>query len=179
MGPFEVLSQEHEQILRALELLDRASHLIAEGSEVPVDALADLVSFFRRFGDACHHAKEEQVLFPALEQAGMARNQGPIGVMLAEHVEGRALVSRISDLLDEGGDARPALAEAARSFSLLLQDHIRKEEEVLYPIGRSRVPPDRDAEILAAYDKMEASVISPEDKAALLSSLDRIERALA
>lgn len=64
---------------------------MADEKRVPVEPLEQLLNFFRVFADLCHHGKEEQYLFPALEAAGIPRESGPAGVMLAEHAEGPRL----------------------------------------------------------------------------------------
>lgn len=180
MDPFEILIDEHDHIVRALEVLDVVSGRLERGDPGAPEQMQTLVTFIRRYADACHHAKEEQVLFGVLVEHGLPREGGPIAVMLAEHAEGRALVARIQEHLDDpsSGPSADAVA-AAREFSMLLQDHIRKENEVLFMLGRNVVPPSADADILAAYAKFEVATITPEQKAELLVSLDTLERELA
>jgi hemerythrin-like domain-containing protein len=59
------------------------------------------VDFVRNFADRCHHAKEEENLFPRMEARGVPRDGGPIGVMLFEHEEGRAYVRAIAGAIDD------------------------------------------------------------------------------
>ncbi len=183
MSPFEILMAEHRNIERGLDLLGRAVTRV-EAGESPASsplgpALADLVRFFRRYADACHHAKEEKVLFPALADVGLPPDEGPVAVMLAEHEEGRGLVGRIAQELGAPSPDSALLAQAARTFAALLSAHIRKEDQVLFHVGRMRLPPAQDAAILDAYANMEAAEVPSEEKAALLASLDRVEALLA
>ena len=183
MNPFEILMAEHRNIERGLDLLERAVTRI-EGGQSPTTeplgpALSHLVTFFRRYADACHHAKEEKVLFPALEDVGLPPDEGPVAVMLAEHEEGRGLVGRIAQELGAPSPDSALLVQAARTFASLLGAHIQKEDQVLFHIGRMRLPPDRDAAILDAYGAMEAAEVPSEEKTALLASLDRVEALLA
>lgn len=64
---------------------------------VKVAHLEKIHEFLKVFADKCHHAKEEDVLFPEMEKAGVLRKGGPIGVMLAEHAQGREYVKNIGD----------------------------------------------------------------------------------
>ena len=85
----EVLKQEHRVIENVLDALER----LAKAAET--SALAEwekAIDFARNFADKCHHLKEENLLFPALEERGIPREGGPIGMMLAEHEEGRGYV---------------------------------------------------------------------------------------
>ncbi|WP_174873762.1 hemerythrin domain-containing protein [Vogesella oryzae] len=78
-----------------------------------------------------HFAEEENVLFPAFEQAtGMS--QGPTVVMRHEHAEMRQLMDEMcSAAATLDGDA---LAGAADTLLLLMQQHNLKEENILYPM---------------------------------------------
>src|SRR3990170_8726435 len=93
------LREEHEHIL---EIAAALATLIdaADAGRWDVDAFADCVTFIRLFADACHHGKEENLLFPELEKGGMPRDQGPIAVMLSEHQQGRAYARHMAESLD-------------------------------------------------------------------------------
>lgn len=180
MDPFQILIDEHDHILRGLGLLDEVAARLERGAPAAEEQMAVLVRFIRRYADACHHAKEEQVLFDRLIAQGLPDEGGPIQVMLAEHVEGRGLIGRIQEYLDAPTEeTRADAVGAARAFSSLLDDHIRKENEVLFMIGRNVLPPSSDAEVVAAYEKYEASAISADEKRELLSSLDALASEIA
>ena len=86
------------------------------------------------FADKCHHGKEEDVLFPELEKAGIARQGGPIGVMLHEHVSGREFIRRMSEALPARNDKE--FAEAACSskvFPLVRRLHLTHLSEFWGP----------------------------------------------
>jgi hemerythrin-like domain-containing protein len=93
--------------------------------------------------DACHHGKEEDLLFPELEAAGLPRNQGPIAVMLYEHQQGRAFAQQMADALAPArqGDepALAALQKAARGYIDLIRGHILKEDRILFEMADQAV----------------------------------------
>ena len=134
-SPTGLLREEHRSILRVLHvlevLLDRG-----ESGDWDFDTLDDSIAFFRLFADACHHGKEEGLLFPELEARGMPREGGPIGVMLTEHQIGRAFVAQMGRSLERSrrGDADEVarLAHAGRGYITLLRNHILKEDNVLF-----------------------------------------------
>lgn len=124
------------RVLGVLEcLVDRA--LRGEGFEV--ESLKRCVEFFRSFADACHHAKEEYLLFPALESRSVPREGGPIGCMLEEHWLARGHTREMGEALEakEQGnkDAGQRFHAAARQYLDLLTNHIYKEDNVLFNIG--------------------------------------------
>lgn len=127
--PTDVLRAEHQLILRALTVLEAAADQTDRGAELPDAWWTDAVAWVRGFADRNHHGKEEARLFPAMAKAGVPVDGGPIGVMLAEHDEGRARVRAIER---ERGTARTT---TARRFVALLRAHIDKEDGVLFHIA--------------------------------------------
>jgi hemerythrin-like domain-containing protein len=160
-----ILVHEHEVIGQALAVLDAVALRLAAGESVPAETLANLLEFFVVFADRCHHAKEEGILFPALEAAGVPRDGGPIGVMLDEHEEGRNLVGRLRQdaAAAAGGDAhaRRRFAEAAHEYVVLLEGHILKENQVLFPAADTRLTERDDRKITAAFERHEELEMGP------------------
>lgn len=167
--PTEVLREEHEVILRGLAVLERLGGKLAAGKPVNPDTLQRLANFFRTFADRCHHAKEEKLLFPALEQHGVPKEGGPLGVMLMEHEEGRALVRTFA-----AGNP-PTAAEAIQRFVVLLRDHIAKENEILFPLSDRVLPEQEQKAILEAFEAAEKEIAGPEAHRRFLDELTLLE----
>lgn len=158
MRSTEELIREHEVILGVLDGLEAHLEAFRSGSPLDVAYLKDAVSFSQGFVDRCHHGKEERCLFPCLERRGVPRDGGPIGVMLAEHEQGRKLVRRISELASqyEAGQAQPSeVAEVVWEYVQLLRAHIAKENGVLFPMGEAVLTGSDDAEVGGCYDGVE------------------------
>jgi len=146
----EVLMNEHrliEQVLGSLETFT----LEAEGGLGPErPLLRDYGAFFRGFADACHHGKEEDILFQRMVERGFSRESGPVAVMLHEHRVGRG---HVSVLHEAGGGSGPLASvetelvlEHAGAFIPLLRAHILKEDRILYPMAvRLLTGPELDA----------------------------------
>jgi len=139
MDPIEILIDEHKDIVRLLKVLSKASENVESGSTVDVDVFEKAIDFIRNFADKCHHFKEEGGLFTLLEEKGMPRNGGPIGMMLQEHDIGRNYVKGMSNALNryKAGDKTQSkeLVRNASEYINLLSNHIMKEENILYPMG--------------------------------------------
>ena len=171
--PTGVLREEHEVILRALTVLERVGRDLSQGKTVPKETIASLANFFRTFADRCHHAKEEAHLFPALVEHGIPNEGGPIGVMLQEHEEGRALVRTFAE-----GDSGTAVA-AIRRFVILLREHIAKENEILFPMADQVIPEREQAAIFNAFEGAELEVAGPGVHQQLIADLEQLEAATA
>lgn len=148
----QVLMDEHRVIEKVLDAVDRMQ------SEAAFDAtfLTQSLDFFRNFADGCHHAKEENELFPALEEAGVPRKGGPIGCMLRDHEDGRGFLRTISENLDAASrrDAE-AMAEmniAAGKYVTMLRHHIQKEDSVLFVIAENLLPAERKSRMLRDFE---------------------------
>lgn len=134
MNAIQTLMDEHQTILRALAALEALASDPTHASE-PVGTWRRLVHFFREYADSLHHGKEEDLLFPAMESAGIPE-QGPTAVMRMEHEEGRALVKRLAGLAEAESVDQDSFSAPALRYVELLRSHIGKEDHILYPMAR-------------------------------------------
>ncbi len=154
----EDLKHEHEAILSALAILDKIAESIDRGSAPGKTDLRNFIGFLKEFADKCHHGKEEGMLFPALVKAGIPERGGPIGVMLSEHVQGRNLIAQMEASIVSAVDQR-AFATAAKQYSSLLQDHIRKENNVLFPMAEKTLDGAVLEKLYGSFEEHEEKVI--------------------
>ncbi|HNV70129.1 MAG TPA: hemerythrin domain-containing protein [Candidatus Ozemobacteraceae bacterium] len=133
MKPSEQLKAEHEAILVMLAVLEKICSRLERRETIPESHLAGILEFFQVFADKCHHAKEEEFLFPAYQSVGIPREGGPIGCMLAEHQEGRQAIAGMKAGLEVLTREGPGTFIAhARAYASLLSEHIQKENNVLF-----------------------------------------------
>ena len=155
MEALEMLKQEHDIIERVLDLLEQAADRVESGQLAPEGFEPWTVEFFRHFADHCHHAKEEDILFPLLEERGIPREGGPIGCMLSEHEIGRECVRR----MDQAASASPkddaAYTAAAKEYTVLLREHIFKENNVLFPMAQQCLSQKDAAGVLERFRAVE------------------------
>lgn len=145
----EILREEHTLILRALDVLESAAGRLERGGGPGEDWWREVLGWLRAFADRNHHAKEERALFPAMIKAGVpGAPGGPIGVMLEEHVAGRALVAT----MESGAAARRAAS--ARDYVALLRAHIDKENEVLFPLADSALEADGQRALAREFEAL-------------------------
>ncbi len=162
MRPTEILMDEHQIILAVLDAAEREVQRIGETGEVRVERVEQMVDFFRNFADRCHHAKEENLLFVRMEERGMPRQAGPIGVMLYEHDLGRGHVRAVAEALPRAASdpaARQAVRDHLAQYIQLLRDHIYKEDHILYPMADQLLLPEDQVDLERAFEQVEREEI--------------------
>ncbi len=173
------LVDEHRLILRMIGLLEKNAPRTAEGSYSNWQFYLDGIDFIRQYADRFHHAKEEDVLFKALIDNGIPRENSPVAAMLMEHDQGRGFVSAMESAVHEAqagrSDACRAIAENALGYAALLRDHISKEDDILYPLAERVIPETMRDGILQGYRAAEAQV-SPEFGERYLAVIIRYEQ---
>jgi len=181
MRPTEELKTEHKAIKRMLRILQGVCARLESGEPVDTGHLEQIVEFIQVFADRCHHGKEEDLLFVAMEQAGIPRQGGPIGVMLAEHTTGRGYVKGMGEAIAAykagDGSAASTIAENARGYITLLTQHIDKEDNILYPMADRALTETTQQELSEAFEVVERERIGPgrhERFHELLRELDRV-----
>lgn len=180
MRATEVLTEEHRTIERMLTVLETAAQQLKAGERVPARLFREAVDFVRNFADKCHHGKEEANLFPRLEERGVPKEGGPLGVMLEEHDMGREYIGAIDDAIGayEAGDeaAASVIEENVRAFTHLLRHHIWKEENVLFPMANEVLSADDQRELEERFQQVEAEVMGPGAHERYHELLDRAEK---
>jgi hemerythrin-like domain-containing protein len=158
--PVELLMQEHRLIEAVLDALDEVVVELDRDDPLPPAEVERFVDWLRRYADAFHHGKEEDVLFPAMVASGMPGDAGPIAVMLEQHDEGRRLVTRLADAASSAtwtAETRRRAARAATDFVALLRQHIQIEDTVLYPMAVATIPPAAWETIARDFAELAAS----------------------
>lgn len=159
MMPTDRLVKEHVSIQLMLGVMERVCNKLNTGDKVSPKHLEQILEFIRLFADQCHHGKEEEFLFPAMEKVGIPRDGGPIGVMLAEHAEGRRYVKELGEAIERYGrgdrTAAHAIVGSSRKYVELLNAHIEKENGILFPMAEEHLPERKKIELLAAFDRVD------------------------
>ena len=180
MGATDTLREEHEVIQRMLAVLEAAASRLTTGEDVSPQVFVGAIDFVRTFADGCHHHKEEEALFPALEARGMPREGGPVGVMLTEHDEGRRLIreldAAVGRLADRDPGARADIGQAVREYVALLRDHIAKENDVLFPMADRILTAEEQRQLSDSFERIEQEQAGPEVHERFHRLVEELER---
>jgi hemerythrin-like domain-containing protein len=159
MQATDILMQEHRIIEQALAGLEGMAALAERERRLDGGHARQVVAFIRGYADKRHHAKEEDLLFVAMEAMGFSRQAGPLAVMLHEHEVGRALVGRMANAIEQASAGQPealaAFADSAKQFASLLRGHIQKEDNILYPMADDALSPETQERLVTEFARAE------------------------
>jgi len=126
--PMKRLVDEHLQIKRLLALIPDIQAALRREPQVAADIVPRCIDFIRTYADRFHHAKEEDILFAYFTGGG---TEEIIAAMKTEHEQGRFHVKTIVEAMETKNI--DTIIEHLGAYRELLSEHIRKEDEVLYP----------------------------------------------
>ena len=138
------LRRDHDLIEKVLKSMAATVQLLESGKAVPAPILNQVVDFTKNFTDVCHHTKEEESLFPALQSAGLPSRMGPIPVMLMEHRQSREIATEMEGRAREyleSGEHGP-LAASMRRYVQHVTEHLWKENNRLFMMAEARLQHD-------------------------------------
>ena len=124
--PIQKLVDEHVLIKRLVALIPSMVGVLESVPEDGLKLACDGIDFIRNYADRYHHAKEEDILFTYFE-----KNLDILQVMLEDHENARAHVRTILKAL-ENKDCE-TIIENLEAYREILTEHIKKEDEILYP----------------------------------------------
>jgi hemerythrin-like domain-containing protein len=135
-----IIRDEHRTIsaiLHGMEYLVRK--IRAQKKKVDPRVFHAMLYYLDTFSERAHHPKEDQFLFRALRSRG-AGAEALITELEKEHAGGEDALRRLAQALnryEEGGDREFADFErAVERFVGSYREHMRKEEELLFPLAR-------------------------------------------
>ncbi len=158
MSSVQLMMEEHQNILRMSRVMRQACLQILETKELSFDDFGAMIDFIRGYADAHHHGKEEKFMFKEMQE-----HLGKIGTnlithgMLVEHDLGRLHMQELLLALEsvKAGEGEKLLDVIAHtiSYTHLIERHIKKEDELVYPYGEKNLP----SEIMLSINRLSTS----------------------
>jgi hemerythrin-like domain-containing protein len=149
------LEDDHIYVLKLTDVMK----VLVSSEKADVDNVENIIDIIRNFADGLHHAKEENLFFPALEKKGFSAQQGPVAVMLHEHIQGRSYVKGIShnlDLFKKGNkEALTAVHQNMSAYADLLVNHIAKENNILFRMADKSLSDAEQKDLLSRFEEIE------------------------
>ena len=145
MSASDLLRKDHQQIKRLEKIIYKCYHKLYDGDNIPFSDIEKITNVIAEFLDSIHYSREEGSYFPCVASYDALKKE--IHTFLVEHEFGRRIAKQITIHLKRwknGEDAREPVARFLKTYSVYLQDHMRKEDEF--------------------FDKAEETVLSKEEE---------------
>lgn len=141
MSAVELLINEHKYVSRMLVVMRKACINFMDNKEIDYDDFDNIIKFIKNFADNHHHKKEEVFLFNKMvEHLGETGKNVITHGMLVEHDLGRNYIRNLEEALNKYKDgdkeAGVDIIANAISYATLLENHIQKEDNVIFNFAK-------------------------------------------
>lgn len=152
-GLRDLSSDHHHGLVHARHLVKAAAEM--QVSEDELAAAAETArAFLAYWAEHINHhfREEEEVLLPVFARYGNPA-EPPVVRMLVEHIQIRRLVADLAHQMES--DSNMPSQDTMQTLGALLHDHIRHEEDVLFPMIEGLVPSDVLLELPGAFHDLD------------------------
>ena len=170
--PTKILSDEHQNILKVVGVVVKECDGLESGKDLDKSFFTKVIDFIRNYADKFHHAKEEDILFVELCKDSAQMHCNPTGQMLFEHDLGRNFVKNMEEGLEENNNRK--VMENARGYAQMIEEHIFKEDNILYSMADEALGAEIQASMLERFKEVETKFEAEIKK--LLSLVEEFER---
>jgi hemerythrin-like domain-containing protein len=155
--PMKKLVDEHVLIKRWIALIPAVVKNLNLESDEGRQLILDGIDLIRSYADRYHHAKEEDILFKYFDEKSEI-----LQVMYEDHTTGRGHVKAMLEALDRKDEA--TLGEHLLAYRELLTEHIKKEDEILYPWMDRNLSTTQVGELFAKFSEVDEKMGFSPDK---------------
>ena len=166
--PMRKLMDEHRHIKRLVGFVPLLVDQLRQDPATGRQLIREAVGFIGAYADRFHHAKEEDILFGHFDE-----NAEIFRVMLDDHGTARSYVAAIRAGVEDEDDE--TVVSNLHAYAALLTEHIRKEDEVLFPWMDRNLTTRQVGELHAQFADVDAEF--GDDPPTRIAFLDRIEDA--
>jgi len=124
--PMKKLVEEHVLIKRWIALIPQVLEDLDLESSEDRQLVLEGVDFIRSYADKFHHAKEEDILFKYFDE-----KLDIVKTMLDDHTTARGHAKAVSEAVEKKDKEK--IVKHLGAYGELLTEHIKKEDEILYP----------------------------------------------
>ena len=160
MNAIEILVEEHNLILRGLDLLTTAAEKIVRNQNPPKEFFEKATRFTLDFTNKFHHYKEEIVMFGLLAQKHQGEIDAEIERLRSQHATLHDYMTEISQSLEAySKNAESEVRRLHRNLSdyiETLRRHIHAEDKIFYPLVEKTLTSNEMLGLTEEFDKYAA-----------------------
>lgn len=160
MNYIDTMVFEHANIKRMLMVVRAFCYKLYNKEYVDFADVDQMIDFIKNYADKHHHGKEELKLFNKMVQhLGPAAQKLVNNGMLVEHDMGRFYIQQLQEAVKDyqSGNKEAVLDIIANSISYthLLDRHIQKENDIVYPFAQKNFNKEISDEIQKECEEFE------------------------
>ena len=134
MTPIGVLMVEHRLIDRMVNLLQTELERIGQGKKADLVFIDGTIDFAKTYADACHHGKEERILFEKLAMKRLLpEHKRLMDELVLEHIQSRKIITNLEmareSYVKGESDAVGSILTICRTLAEFYPGHMGKEEK--------------------------------------------------
>lgn len=155
MSATDILRQDHLKIKRLEKIILKCYQDLYAGKNIPLSDIEKINFVIAEFLDSIHYSREEDSYFACVASYDSLKDE--IRKFMIEHEFSRRIAKNINRHLQEwknGKDSREPVARYLRTYSIYLEDHLKKEDEF--------------------FNKAEAEIISKEEEQAMYEQFQSV-----
>ncbi|WP_294339127.1 hemerythrin domain-containing protein [uncultured Sphingomonas sp.] len=134
----EALAAEHKAVLKLFDAL--------EATEPEATTKRTILLTQMKHALAKHALEEENTIYPALREAGEVAGADELN---SEHGYVKQYLYELENMPNNGD----AFLEKVRKFRADIEDHMREEEQELFPKLKAKLSPERNKQLTTAMNK--------------------------
>jgi uncharacterized protein len=175
---YDILIDEHDTLQRAMDVFKRELDKVINNQH-RTSVLYCIIDFLITLGSEIHNRKEDEVLFPILMQ-NKKLDQHQIYLTSMEHATGKDILLNMFDEIGELEKRTPTYRKVYKQkgtdYLKYRFDHIWKENDVIFNIGRDVISSEQNNEILVEFHNIDQSILNGEYVKKAISLLEEMER---
>jgi hemerythrin-like domain-containing protein len=165
--PMQKLVDEHVLIKRWLALIPAVVKNLDLKSREGVQVIETGIDLIRSYADNLHHAKEEDILFKYFDDTAEI-----FQVIYEDHKQARDHVKEMLAAIENRDES--SLGHHLTAYGILLKEHIKKEDEILFPWLDRKLSDTQVMELVGKFDKEDQRIgIDSEKYKSFLKGLEQ------
>jgi hemerythrin-like domain-containing protein len=149
----DTLLEEHQNIQKLLVVLERELEIFDRSGRPDYEILQSIIQYFQDYPERCHHPKEEMI-FEKLKarDPAAAKRFGDVEAEQGLKPDVCAAFHAVEYVLADQEFLRQSFHLAVHDFIEHLREHLKKEEQLLFPAALRALRPEDWTEIDARLD---------------------------
>ncbi|MGQ0605941.1 MAG: hemerythrin domain-containing protein [Candidatus Nitrosotenuis sp.] len=174
MSATDILRQDHLKIKRLEKVIVKCYQDLYAGKHIPLTDIEKINFIIFEFLDSIHYSREEDSYFACIASYDSLKEE--IRKFMIEHEFSRRIAKNIGKYLQqwkEGKDAREPVARYLRTYSIYLEDHLKKEDEFF---NKAEVEILSKEEEQAMYEQFQSVMAVSTKMNIILAQIDFLEK---